>query len=192
MTGGLDEKKLLKEKKEIVKLNKQINGIKILSGAEVNILKNGKLDIDDKTLAQLDVVGVSVHSNFNLSRADQTKRIIEAIDNENVDILFHPTGRLIQQREPYDVDIEKVMEVSKQTGTLLEINSLPERSDLKVEHIRKAKEIGCKFVIDSDAHTRSHLKFLELGIAQARRGWCETKDVVNTLPLNKFLRMIKN
>lgn len=191
MAGGLDEKKLMKQKAEIEKLNKKISGIKILSGAEVNIMKDGSLDIDDATLKKLDIVGAAVHSNFNISREEQTKRIIRAIENPNVDILFHPTGRIIQQRDPYEVDLEKIFQAAHDTGTILEIDSLPERLDLKDEHTKKAKEFGCKFSIDSDAHVKSQIRFLELGIAQARRGWCETKDVVNTLPLEKFLKSLK-
>lgn len=190
--GGLDENQILKQKKEIEKTNKEIDGLTILSGTEVDILKNGELDISDKVLSQLDVVGASVHSNFNLSRAEQTKRIIKAVENENVDILFHPTGRLIQQREPYDVDIGKVIQTAKDTGTVLEINAFPNRLDLKDDHIRLAVESGVKLCIDSDAHNKNQVHYLEFGIAQARRGWAETKDVVNTRKLNDFLKMLKS
>ncbi len=191
MTGGLDEKKLLKQKAEIEKINKQLSGIKILSGAEVNILKDGELDIDDKTLAQLDVVGAAVHGYFKLPRAEQTKRLIAVMENENIDILFHPTGRQIQQREPIDVDMEKILQVAKDTGTVLEIDSYPDRLDLKDEYVKKAVEIGCKLAIDSDAHNKLHFRYLEFGIAQARRGWTEAKDVINTLPMQKMLANLK-
>lgn len=189
--NGLDEKKLEKQGKEIDQANKKISGIKILKGIEVDILKDGRLDLKDEALRKLDVVGASVHSDFNLSRADQTKRVIRAIENSNVDILFHPTAREIQKREPCDFDLEAVFEVAKETGTLLEINALPERLDLKDEHIRLAAKKGCKFVINSDAHGPKHFEFLKFGIGQARRGWLEKKDVVNTLPLERFLKTLK-
>ncbi len=189
--GGLDENQILKQKKEIEKTNKEIHELTILSGTEVDILKNGELDISDKVLSQLDVVGASVHSNFNLSRGEQTERIIKAIENEHVDILFHPTGRLIQQREPYDVDIEKIIQTAKDTGTILEINAFPNRLDLKDEHIKLAVKAGVKLIIDSDAHNRNQIHYLEFGIAQARRGWTEAKDVVNTRKLKEFLKTLK-
>lgn len=191
MTRGSDEKKLLRQMAEIDRLNKKVSGITILKGAEVNILKDGSLDIKDEVLAKLDVVGVSVHSLFKMSRNDMTERIVRAIQNPNVDILFHPTGRLIQKREAYDVDIRRVIEEAIKTGTILEINASPLRLDLRDEHIRMGVEAGAKFVIDSDAHNTEHFKYLEFGIAQARRGWAEEKDVLNTLPLQSFLKKLK-
>ena len=189
--GGLDEKQILRQKKEIEKTNEEMHGLTILSGTEVDILKNGELDISDKVLSQLDVVGASVHSNFNLSRGEQTERIIKGMENENVDILFHPTGRLIQQRESYDVDIEKIIQIAKDTGTILEINAFPNRLDLKDEHIKLAVKSGVKLVIDSDAHNKNQIHYLEFGIAQARRGWAEAKDIVNTRKLNDFIKSLK-
>lgn len=190
-TGGLDEKKLETQGKEIDKVNKEFHGITVLRGAEVNILKDGSLDISDKTLAKLDVVGAAVHSNFNLPKSEQTNRIIKAMQNENVDILFHPTGRVIQQREPYEVDIEKIIQAAKDTGTVLEIDAFPDRLDLKDEHIKLGVKHGVKFSIDSDAHNRNQIHYLEFGIAQARRGWTEAKDVVNTRNLKEFLKLLK-
>ena len=142
-------------------------------------------------MKQLDVVGVAVHSNFKMPRNEMTRRIVSAMENENADILFHPTGRIIHKREPYDVDIEAVIDAAKRTGTVLEIDAFPDRLDLKDEHIRKAVEKGCKLSIDSDAHSILHFKFLEFGIAQARRGWAEKKDVVNTRSLKEFLKLLK-
>lgn len=113
------------------------------------------------------------------------------MENENVDILFHPTGRLIQEREPYDVDIEKVIQTAKDTGTLLEINAFPKRLDLKDEYIKLAVKAGVKLTIDSDAHNKNHFQYLEFGVAQARRGWAETKDIINTKKLNDFRNMLK-
>ena len=191
MTGGSDEKKLLRQMKEIDRVNKKISGITVLKGAEVNIRKDGSLDITDKMLAKLDIVGASVHSHFKLSKKDMTLRIVRAMKNPHVDILFHPTGRLIKKREPYDVDMEALITAAKKTGTLLEINAFPERLDLKDADIRKAVEMGVKLVIDSDAHQKEHFSVLRYGIAQARRGWAEAKDVMNTLPLTAFRKKLK-
>lgn len=190
MTGGLDEKSLKKQGEEIDKLNKRLDGITVLKGAEVNIMRDGSLDIDDKTLKELDVVGVSVHTNFSMPKADMTSRILKAIENPHVDIFFHPTGRILKRREPYDVDMEKVIDAAKSTGTVLEVNSL-ERLDLKDEHVRMAVKVGVKLAINSDAHSISHLSSLRFGIAQARRGWAEKKDVINAWPLGKMRKMLK-
>ena len=193
MTHGLDEKRIRKQWDEIDVVNKKLAGkIKILKGTECDILKDGTLDLDDETLSQLDVVGVSVHSFFDLPRAAQTARVIRAISNPNVDILFHPTGRLINKRPPIDIDIDEIIVTAKKTGTILEIDALPERSDLKDEHIRKCVEAGVKMCIDSDAHAAAHYAFLECGIAQARRGWAEKKDIINAWPVEKMLKFLKH
>jgi len=191
MTGGLNEEKLLKQKAEIAKINKKIKGITIVSGTECDILKDGSLDIEDKVLKQLDVVGISVHTHFNLSRNEQTERIIKAMNNPNADILFHPTGRRINKRPPYDVDIEAVIREAKKTGIILEINGNPERLDFQDEYIRMAVKAGVKMCINTDAHAKEHFKFMEYGIAQARRGWATKGDIVNTLPVDGFLKSLK-
>jgi len=191
MTGGSDEKKLLKQMAEIDKINRSLKGITILKGAEVNINKDGTLDIKDEVLARLDVVGIAVHSHFNLPKREMTERIVRAMRNPHADILFHPTGRVIQKREPYDVDMDALIKTAKETGTVLEIDAYPDRLDLKDGHIRKAVEAGVKLAIDSDAHSVNHIRFLEFGVAQARRGWAEKKDVINTRPLKEFLRCLK-
>ncbi|OHB22912.1 MAG: DNA polymerase III [Parcubacteria group bacterium RIFCSPLOWO2_02_FULL_40_12] len=191
MTGGLDEKKILRQMVEIDKVNKEVSGIKILKGAEVNILKDGKMDISDEVLAKLDVVGGAVHSNFNLSEKEQTERIIKAMENPNVDIIFHPTGRVIQKREAYKVDMNELIKVAKRTKTVLEIDAFPNRLDLKDEYIRKAVQAGIKLSIDSDAHNILHFQYLELGIAQARRGWTESKDIINTRSWEEMLKLLK-
>jgi len=191
MAGGSDEKKLLRQMKEIDKIQKQVSGIKILKGAEVNIQKDGRLDISDEVLSKLDVVGAAVHSNFNLSEKDQTKRIIRAMENPNVDIIFHPTGRVIQKRRPYKIDIDELIKSAKRTKTILEIDAYPDRLDLKDEHVRKAVEAGVKLSIDSDAHSVSHFQYLDIGVAQARRGWAEAKDVINTKSWKEMLRELK-
>lgn len=193
MTGGSDEKKLLRQMAEIDKLNRQFGGKpKILKGAEVNVLKDGSLDIRDEVLAKLDVVGVAVHSHFNMTKRDMTARITKAISNPHVDILFHPTGRVINQRPPYELDIDEVLRHAKKTGTVVEIDAYPDRLDLKDEHIRKAVELGVKLAIDTDAHAAGHLHYMELGIAQARRGWATRGDVINTRPLAELRKNLKN
>lgn len=191
MTGGCDEKKLLKQMAYIDKLNKKLRGIKILKGAEVNVTKDGTLDIKDEVLARLEVVGIAVHSHFNMSKKDMTERIIRAMENPHADILFHPTGRVIQRRPAYEVDIEEIIKAAKRTKTFLEVDAYPDRLDLKDEHVRMATEAGLKIAIDSDSHSIIHLHYLEFGIAQARRGWAEKKDVINARPLKQFLKLLK-
>ena len=191
MTGGLDEKKILKQMAEIDKIQRQVSGIKILKGAEVNILKDGRPDISNEVLAKLDVVGGAVHSNFNLTEKEQTGRLVKAMENPNIDIIFHPTGRVIQKREPYKVDMETLIKAAKRTRTVLEIDAYPNRLDLKDEYIRKAVEAGVKLSIDSDAHSTAHFQYLELGVAQARRGWATKNDIVNTRGWQDMLKLLK-
>ncbi|HUZ92476.1 MAG TPA: DNA polymerase/3'-5' exonuclease PolX [Candidatus Paceibacterota bacterium] len=193
MTHGLDEKRIVLQWKEIDRVQKKLgNKIKILKGSECDILKDGTLDLPDSILSKLDVVGVSVHSHFNLPRAEQTARVIRAISNPHADILFHPTSRIINRREPIDLDMDEVITMAKKTGTVLEINSFPERSDLKDEYIRKCVDRGVKLSIDSDAHSSAHFANLEYGIAQARRGWAGKKDIVNAWPVEKMTKFLKN
>lgn len=189
MTGGLDEKGLARQAKEIDRENNIFakKRLRILKGAEVNILKDGSLDIEDAALKKLDIVGIAVHSHFKLSRAAMTERIIRAIKNPWVDILFHPTGRLINKRPAYDVDMDKIIRAASEYHVALEINAYPERSDLRDEHVRVAIEVGAKLVIDTDAHRQEHLKYIPFGEAIARRGWAEPKDILNTQPLKKCL-----
>lgn len=195
MTHGLDAQKITQQMKALDKINSRFphlaSRFRILKGTECDILKDGSLDLPDEILKQLDVVGVSVHSFFNLSREEQTKRIVKAIRNPHVDIFFHPTGRLIQRREAYGVDMDEIIRVAKETGTILEIDAYPDRLDLKDEYIRKAVAAGVKLSIDSDAHAPQHFSFLEHGIAQARRGWAEKKDVINAWPVEKMLGFLK-
>jgi len=195
MTGGSDEKKLLKQIAEIKKINQEFEaeGIKfrILTGAEVNIMPDGKLDITDEVLADLDVAGAAIHMNLKLSPAEQTKRIVRAMENPNIDIIFHLTDRIINRREALPLDLETIFKTAKITGTILEIDAYPERLDLKDEHIREAKKFGIKFAIDSDAHAKDQFRFLEFGIAQARRGWVEKGEVINTRSAEGMLKMLK-
>lgn len=191
MTGGSDEKKLLRQMAEIDKIQKDFPDFKILKGVEVDILKDGSLDIEDKVLEQLDVVGASIHSFFGMSQADMTRRIIRAMENPHVDILFHPTGRLIKKREPYNINMEAIIKTAKRTGTILEIDAYPDRLDLNDAHIRQAVKVGVKLAIDSDAHATTQFKVLEFGIAQARRGWAEKKDIINTRSYKEMLKLLK-
>ena len=194
MTGGADEKKLLKQMATIDRLNAtkfKSSKFKILKGAEVNIGKDGTLDIADEVLAKLDVAGAAVHSHFKLSRAEQTARVIRAMDNPHIDIIFHLTGRIINKRELIDLDIDAVIAAGKRTGTVLEINAYPERADIKDDYIRKCVDAGVKMSIDSDAHSVKHFSYLSCGIAQARRGWAEKKDIINAWPAEKMLKFLK-
>ncbi|MBI3046161.1 MAG: DNA polymerase/3'-5' exonuclease PolX [Candidatus Harrisonbacteria bacterium] len=194
MTNGLDEKRIQKQWLEIDKVNKKfrVSGIKfrVLRGTECDILKDGSMDLPDEILAKCEVVGASVHSLFNLPKKEQTERIKRAMSNPHVDIIFHPTGRILNKRQPYDVDMEELIRHAKKTGTILEINA-SDRADLKDEYIRKCVEQGVKMAINSDSHSVSHFEWLEYGIAQARRGWGEKKDIINAWPLEKMLKMLK-
>jgi DNA polymerase (family 10) len=191
MTGGLNERGLERQIGEIARLNKKIKNFTVLSGSEVNIGKDGSLDINDATLAKLDCVGASIHSYFGLPKKEQTARLIRAMESPNVDIIFHLTGRKIKSRPPIDVDINEIIKAAKRTGTALEINASPERLDLRDEHIRLAVKAGVKLFINSDAHAPAHFNFLEYGVATARRGGAEKKDVLNTLPVAALLKWLQ-
>ncbi len=190
MTGGSDEKKLRRQMRAIDALGKKISGIKILKGAEVNIMRDGSLDISDEVLSELDIVGAAVHSHFHLSEQEQTERIMRAMSNEHVDILFHPTGRVLKKRDPYVLDIDRIIAHAVATGTVLEIDAHPWRLDLKDDHARRGMDAGAMFSIDTDAHSLAELSYLEYGIGQARRAGISKNRVLNTLALpalQKFL-----
>jgi len=193
--NGLDEKQLIAQRKEIDKINNDFlkTGInfKILQGCEANILSDGAIDINHKTLSNLDFVIAGIHSHFKMSKNKMTQRIIKAMENPNVDIISHLTGRILKKRSEYEIDFDKLIEVAKRTKIILEINSYPERLDLKDSHIRKAKDYGVKMIINSDAHHREHMKSINLGIAQARRGWAEKEDIINTFSFDKLLNFLK-
>ena len=190
IANGMDEKRLLLYLKELGRIQDRVK-IRVLKGAEVDILPDGSLDYDNKYLKQLDVVLAAVHSRFKSSRQEMTTRILRAFDNPYVNVFVHPTGRLIGQREPYDFDFEKVAKAAKERGIALEVDAYPSRLDLKDLHVKAAVEMGCKISIDTDSHSVEHLRFMELGIAQARRGWAEAKDVINTWPLQKLERFLR-
>lgn len=192
MTHGLNEKRLSEQGREIERINKKLSNFTVLKGTECDILKDGTLDLPDRALAKLDVVGVSVHSFFFLPRAAQTRRVVQAISSPHVDIFLHPTGRRIGKRPAIDIDMAEVIRVAKKTGTVLEVNAFPDRLDLHDVHIRMAVEAQVKLSINSDAHNASHFSVLEYGIGQARRGWAKKTDVINAWPLSKMKSMLKH
>lgn len=191
LTHGLDEKRLFEQIKAIDKLNQKLKNIVILKSIEVDILDDGRLDLSDNVLKELDFTLCAIHSKFNLSRQQQTDRILRAMDNPYFNILAHPTGRLINQREPYLIDLEKILLNAMYNGCILEINAQPERLDLNDTNCKMAKEIGVKMAISSDSHNISDLSLIRFGINQARRGWIEARDVINCLPLNELKKVMK-
>ncbi len=188
--GGVTVEDLRRHIRDVRRLSERLEGITVLIGAEVDILPDGSLDYPDEVLAELDVVVASVHTHFRMDTQAMTERIVRAMHNPYVTILGHPTGRLIQQRDPYSVDVERLVEAARKTGTILEVNAAPERLDLKDVHVRLAKEHGVLLCINTDAHSPAQLRYMELGVGTARRGWAEPKDVVNTLPLRRLLEVL--
>lgn len=186
IANGLTEDRLISQIKEVRAAGKKIKGIKILAGIEVDIKGDGSLDFDDGILKKLDLVTASIHSKFKMNQKKMTSRIVKALENKYVKVLNHPTGRIINKRNPYDLDFEQVLEVAKENNKFLEINCMPDRLDLNDTHIRKAVENGVKLVINTDAHNTSHLRYMQLGIWQARRGWATKDDVLNCLTLKKL------
>ncbi|MCE9507975.1 MAG: DNA polymerase/3'-5' exonuclease PolX [Alphaproteobacteria bacterium] len=191
IANGLDEKRLRKQCEDIDRLNDKLKGITLLKSCEVDILESGKLDLPDSILKELDLAVCSVHYKFDLPAARQTERIIRAMDNPYFNILAHPTGRLIGEREPYALEMERIVRAAKERGCLMEINAQPDRLDLNDIHCRMAKDAGVKLAISTDAHATGHLRYMTLGVAQARRGWLEAKDVVNTLALKALRQALK-
>ena len=216
---GLNEKRLTQQRKEIDELNHKLqitnyksqihphtkiwcggkkhktqipNKFRILQSAETNILNDGSIDISDAALKKLDYALAGIHSNFKMPREKMTERIIKAMKNPYVNIIAHPFGRILKKRDEYQCDFNKILRAAKEFGKILEINAQPRRLDLNDKNIRRAKEIGVKMVINTDAHHRDQLRFIELGIAQARRGWAEKKDIINTEPLEKLLKIFKS
>src|SRR5216110_1923733 len=188
---GLDEAKLRAQAAAIRKLNKKFDGFRLFAGVECDILRDGSLDFGDDVLSELDFVVASIHSVFNLSEADMTRRIIRAISNPLVTILAHPTGRLLLKREPYVVDLPAVIDAAADTGTWIELNAAPKRLDLDWRWWPRAKEKGVKCVIDPDAHRSERLQDLWFGIGVARKGWLTKDDVMNCLPLGKIERALQ-
>jgi DNA polymerase (family 10) len=191
VANGLDEKRMAAHIKKIHAANDKRLGIRLLAGAEVDILKDGSLDYSDEILAQLEVVVCSVHSYFNLDRAEMTERMLAAIENPYTQIIAHPTGRLLLRRDPIDYDMEKILEACAKNGVAMECNSYPDRLDLKDVYLRMCKDRGVKVVISTDSHSAANLSFIRYGVTMARRGWLEKHDVINTLPTEQFLAALR-
>ncbi|MCJ8498985.1 DNA polymerase/3'-5' exonuclease PolX [Desulfatitalea alkaliphila] len=191
MARGLNVERLAGQIEAIDRLNEELEGIILLKGIEVDILEDGSLDLPNDILKRLDLRVCSVHYNHRLSRKKQTARIIRAMDNPYFNILAHPTGRLINERKPYAVDLEKVMTAAIERGCFLEINANPDRLDLADRYCRMAKEMGLKLAVSTDAHSPANLDFIRFGVDQARRGWLEADDVINTRGLSELKAMMK-
>jgi DNA polymerase (family 10) len=191
MTHGFDAKRLAKRNEEIDRLNGKLKRFTVLKSIEVDILDDGSLDLPDDILKELDLTVCSVHSKFNLSREKQMKRVLRAMDNPYFNIFAHPSGRLINEREPYNVEMEKVIEAASERGCILEVNAHPDRLDLTDVHCKLAKERGVKVVISTDAHSVADLDLIRFGVWQARRGWLEKEDVLNTRNLDEMKKLLK-
>jgi len=191
VANGLDEKRMAAHIRKIREASAKGLGIRVLAGAEVDILKDGSLDYSDELLAQLDVVVCSIHSYFNLERAAMTDRMMAAIENPYTQIIGHPTGRLLLRRDPLDYDMEKILEACASHGVAMECNSYPDRLDLKDVYLRMCRDRGVKVVISTDSHNAGNLAFIRYGVTMARRGWLEKRDVINTLPTEEFLAALR-
>lgn len=191
VANGLTPEQLKEQKEEIDMLNEQYSDFTIFRGTEMDILPDGTLDYDDDCLKELDIVIASIHSNFSQPQSVIMKRLKAALYNYHVDIIAHPTGRLIGRREGYDVDIEMLLELAKETDTILELNANPNRLDLCVEHLKKAKEYGVKVVINTDAHSINMLEHMEIGVAYARKAFIQPDDVVNTWDVEQLKQFLK-
>jgi DNA polymerase (family X) len=189
MANGLDEKRAIAFARQVEQLDGL--GIRVFSGLECDILRNGRMDLDDEALAALDFVIASVHSHMNLEPAEMTDRLLAAVENPHVRAIGHPTGRLLLHRDPYPYDFEKIAIAAARNNVLMEINASPERLDLSGPLIRLAKSKGCRFVISTDAHHPRHLANMRYGVRTARRGWLEAADVVNTLSPEQFEEALK-
>jgi len=188
---GLDRERLNRQLEEIAALNRRFSGFRLLAGAEVDIRADGRIDAPEDMLSRLDVVVGAVHSSMGQSKERMTRRILGAISNPHIDIIAHPTCRLIGEREPSEVDLEAVFRAAVEHGKALEINAMPSRLDLKDIHAYRARELGVKLVISTDAHQAEHLQLMRFGVGVARRAWCEAEDILNTRPLAEFLSALR-
>jgi DNA polymerase (family X) len=188
---GLSRERLEDQMKEIARLRETITGIEILAGMEVDIRGDGTLDMPDEVLERLDFVTGSIHSGMEQGREQTTARILRAMDNPNMDMLGHPTGRLMPRREPVDVDIEAVFQAARKTGTVLEINSMPDRLDLKDTHVQRARQLGVMMAINTDSHSSQQYRLMRFGVGVARRGWCGPSDIINTRHLSGLMACVK-
>ena len=191
LVHGLDEKRLNKQIEEIDRLNERLKGITILKGTEVDILEDGQLDLPDRVLARLDLVIGAVHSKFQLSRRKQTDRILRAMDSKYFTILAHPSCRLLGQRDAIDINVPRIIKAARQRGCYLELNSQPERMDLAETQCQAAREQQVLISINSDGHSTAQFDYLQGGIEQARRGWLEKADVLNSRPLGELRKRLK-
>jgi DNA polymerase (family 10) len=191
MSNGLDEERVVSFAREVRQLNSDGLPVRVFSGLECDILRDGAMDISEDALAELDLVIGSVHSYFGIEAAEMTDRLLRALDSSSVRILGHLTGRILLQREPYPFDFDAVAGKAARRGVWLEINASPERLDLPSHLVRAAKRKGCRFTISTDAHRPSHFHNLRYGIVTARRGWLEASDVLNTMPVAEFEAALK-
>jgi DNA polymerase (family X) len=191
VANGMDERRTVEQIKKIHAANGRVAGIRLLAGIEVDIRKDGSLDLEDDVLAQLDVVVASVHSYMNMERAEMTDRLLAAIENPYTQIIAHPTGRLLLRRDAFEYDFDRILEAAKNCGVVVECNAAPERLDLKDVYLRMAKDRGVRVVISTDAHSTRGLQQMHYGVSMARRGWIEKRDVINTLPLDKCLSALR-
>jgi len=189
--GGVTIEELRDHAKQVRRIAEKV-GIPVLIGTECEILPDGSLDYPDQVLRELDIVLAAVHSHFRMSEAEMTRRIIRAMESPHVDIVAHPTGRLLGQRESYSVNVERLIDAARRTNTALEINAAPERLDLRDSQARMAKERGVRLSINTDAHTRYQLRYMEFGVGTARRGWVEPQQVINTLPLAELRAFLQD
>jgi DNA polymerase (family 10) len=191
IAGGLSAEGFRRQFHAIEALQKRLKTLTVLKSAEVDILEDGTLDLDDDVLAELDAVVISVHSRFQLPKVEQTRRIIRAIQHPRANILAHPTGRRINRREPYPVEMAEIIAAARDYGVLLEMNATPERLDLHDQHAAMAREAGVKLVISTDAHRMHELDWMRHGVDQARRAWCGPEHIANTRPLSEFRKLLK-
>lgn len=190
VANGLTPERLRQQKEEIKKLNEKYDDITILSGVEMDILPDGSLDYDDELMEEMDIVIASIHSSFSQKREVIMERLKTALDNYHVDIIAHPTGRLIGRREGYDVDVEMLIQLAKETDTALELNANPHRLDLASHYVRLAQDAGVKLVINTDAHSIDMLDHMEVGVAAARKGWIKKENVINTWSLDELKKFL--
>jgi DNA polymerase (family 10) len=186
VAGGLDAAGFRKQWEEIEEVRQRLDGIVLLKGVELDILPDGSLDLPDEVLEQFDIVLIAVHSRLDMPKARMTKRVLKALSHPAVHILAHPTGRQIQKRAPIDIDLEALFQAAKEHDVALELDAQPQRLDLNDVHLHRARELGVKIAIDTDAHSVDHLRFMQDGIDQARRGWLEKEHIMNTLTWHQF------
>jgi len=191
VAGGLNVTELRKQRQEVERVRQRLDGVSLLAGIEVDILPDGSLDLPDDVLAELDIVVASVHSHLQMSQKQMTERILTALAHPTVDILAHPTERLINKREPIAVDLEAVFQAAKENDVALELNAQPDRLDLSDIQVSRARELGVKIAVNSDAHSVENLRFMRYGVDQARRGWLEKTHILNTMTWPQFRKWLQ-